>query len=111
EPPPIRSLCPALPLALAEVVDRCIRPRRDERFQSAEEARDALEAIRSLYQPFVAHTEAPVTGADDALQITASFARIAPHADAFGARMYERLFEHHPHLRALFPTDMTAQRR
>ena len=110
-PPPIRSLCPNLPLALAAVVDRCIRPRRDERFQTAEEARDALEAIRALYQPFVAQPEVPLTGADDALLIIASFARMAPHADAFGARVYERLFAQSPHLRALFPTDLTAQRR
>jgi serine/threonine protein kinase/pimeloyl-ACP methyl ester carboxylesterase len=120
DPPPIRSLCPAVPQALADVVDRAIRRRREERFQSAEEARDALEAIRSLYQPFGALADAPkpstgdalpIAGADDALQITASFARIAPRADEFCARVYERLFADHPELRSLFPAEMAAQRR
>jgi len=120
DPPPIRSLCPAVPQALADVVDRAIRRRREERFQSSEEARDALEAIRSLYQPFGALADAPkpstgdslpIAGADDALQITASFARIAPRADEFCARVYERLFTDAPELRSLFPAEMAAQRR
>jgi len=124
DPPPLRSLCQAVPQALADVVDRAIRRRREERFQSAEEARDALEAIRSLYQPFGqpfgTPADAPkagagdalqITGADDALQIAASFARIAPRADEFCARMYERLFAARPELRSLFPAEMAAQRR
>ena len=121
--PPLRSLCPAAPQALADVVDRAIQRRRDERFQSAEQVRDALEAIRSLYQPFaqaraptlgelaVPRLDAPRPGADDAAEITASFARIAPRADPFVARMYERLFADHPGLRALFPVDLADQRR
>jgi eukaryotic-like serine/threonine-protein kinase len=111
DPSPIRSLCPAIPHALADVVDRAIRRRREERFQSAQEARDALEAIRSLYQPFDVPSDASPTDAADALQITASFTRIAPRADAFSARMYERLFAEHPALRPLFPAEMTGQRR
>src|SRR5262249_20461738 len=121
DPAPIRSLCPTLPQAIADVADRAIRRRREERFQSAQEARDAAGASRSLYrpcgrplgqppdptpgQPDGAVPDAPtsVAGADDALQITASFARIAPRADAFCARVYERLFTDHPELRALFP--------
>jgi serine/threonine protein kinase/pimeloyl-ACP methyl ester carboxylesterase len=111
EPVPILSICPTVPGALAEVVDRCIRPRRADRFQTAEEARDALEAIRALYQPFVTTADAPLTDADEAATIAASFARVAPRADAFSARMYELLFERNPGLRPLFPADMTAQRR
>ncbi|APR82224.1 Adenylate cyclase [Minicystis rosea] len=110
-PPPIRSICATLPHALADVVDRCIRPRREERYSSAEEVRDALEAISAFYEPFTGPSEAPVAGADDVREVTASFARIAPRSDDLAARMYERLFERHPHLRRLFPTDMTAQRR
>jgi serine/threonine protein kinase/pimeloyl-ACP methyl ester carboxylesterase/hemoglobin-like flavoprotein len=109
--PPIRSLCPAVPQRLADVVDRAIRRRREERFQSAEEARDALEDIRSLYQPFGAVPDVPLAGDDDARQITASFARIAPRADEFCARVYERLFAAHPELRPLFPADLAPQRR
>jgi serine/threonine protein kinase/pimeloyl-ACP methyl ester carboxylesterase len=108
---PIRSLCPAMPQAFADVVDRAIRQRREERFPCAQEMRDALEAIRSLYQPFGAPSEASSTGADDALQISGSFSRLAPRADAFSARVYERLFTAHPALRSLFPAEMAAQRR
>jgi eukaryotic-like serine/threonine-protein kinase len=110
-PPPIHSLCPAMPEAVAAVVDRAIRRRREERFQSAAEVRDALEAIRSLYQSFGSVPDASPTEADEALQITASFARIAPRADAFSARLYERLFAEHPELRPLFSADLAAQRR
>ncbi|HEX2692219.1 MAG TPA: alpha/beta fold hydrolase [Kofleriaceae bacterium] len=111
DPRPIRSLCPTVPQALADVVDRAIRRRREERFQSALEARDALEAIRSLYQPFGVVSGTPLTGIDDALQITASFSRIAPRADEFCARVYERLFVEHPELRPLFPAELAGQRR
>ncbi|HEX8106914.1 MAG TPA: protein kinase, partial [Kofleriaceae bacterium] len=110
DPPPIRALCPTLPQALADVADRAIRRRREERFQSAQEVRDELEAIRALYQPFGA-PEATLAGDDDALLITRSFTRIAPRGDAFCARVYERLFAEHPELRSLFRIDMTAQRR
>jgi eukaryotic-like serine/threonine-protein kinase len=111
DPPPLRALCPMAPQALADVVDRAIRRRREERFQSAEQVRDALEAIRSLYQPFGVRPEAPLAGDDDAPQIAASFARIAPRAGEFCIRFYDRLFASHPEVRSLFPLDMTAQRR
>jgi serine/threonine protein kinase/pimeloyl-ACP methyl ester carboxylesterase len=111
DPAPIRSLCPGAPQALADIVDRAIRRQREERFQSAEQVRDALEAIRSLYQPFGVPPETPVTGDDDAAQITASFARIAPRAGEFCARVYDRLFASHPELQPLFRTEMAAQRR
>lgn len=109
-PPPIRSLCPGAPQALADIVDRAIRRQRDERFQSAEKVRDALEAIRSLYQPFGVPSDTPLAGDDDASQINASFARIAPRAGEFCARVYDRLFASHPELRPLFRTDTVAQR-
>jgi serine/threonine protein kinase/pimeloyl-ACP methyl ester carboxylesterase len=111
DPAPIRSLCPTAPQALADVVDRAIRRRRDERFQSAEQVRDALEAIRSLYQPFGVPSGPALTGDDDAAQIVASFARIAPRAGEFCARVYDRLFASHPEIRPMFRTDMAAQRR
>jgi serine/threonine protein kinase/pimeloyl-ACP methyl ester carboxylesterase/truncated hemoglobin YjbI len=110
EPPPLLSVCPTVPQALADVVDRAIRRRRAERFQTAQEMRDALEAIRALYQPFGV-PEAPVAPDDDAGQISASFARLAPRADELPARVYERLFADHPELRPLFPAEMAAQRR
>jgi pimeloyl-ACP methyl ester carboxylesterase/hemoglobin-like flavoprotein len=110
DPPPIRALCPTVPQALADLVDRAIQRRREERFQSAQEVRESLEAIRALYQPFGA-AEAAMTGDDDAFLITRSFTRIAPRGDEFCARVYQRLFTACPELRPLFRTDMTAQRR
>ncbi|HET7502107.1 MAG TPA: alpha/beta fold hydrolase [Kofleriaceae bacterium] len=130
DPAPVRSRCPAVPQALADVVDRAIRRHRAERFQSAQDMRDALEAIQSVYYPFgypfgggadraaagVADPAGPtpgtaLTASDDALHITASFTRIAPRADELTARVYERLFADHPELRPLFPADLEAQRR
>jgi serine/threonine protein kinase/truncated hemoglobin YjbI len=111
DPVPIRVLCPSAPRALADVVDRALRRRRDERFHSAQEVRDALEAIRALYKPFDAVSDMTGGSADDARVVAASFARIAPRASEFCARFYERLFTEHPDLRPLFPADMTGLRR
>lgn len=44
-------------------------------------------------------------------RIRASFATLAPHADAAMTAFYERLFEEHPGVRPLFPDDMTAQKK
>jgi len=111
DPVPIRVLCPSAPQALADVVDRAVRRLREERFQSAQEVRDALEAIRALYKPFDAVSDMTGASADDARVVAASFARIAPRASEFCARLYERLFTDHPDLRPLFPADMTGLRR
>jgi serine/threonine protein kinase/pimeloyl-ACP methyl ester carboxylesterase/hemoglobin-like flavoprotein len=120
DPRPIRTLCPMVPQALTDVVDRAIQRQREARFQSAQEVRDVLEDIRSLYQPFgeslgaltdASLTAAPLAQGGDALQITASFARIAPRADEFCAGIYERLFASHPVLRPLFPAELAGQRR
>jgi serine/threonine protein kinase/pimeloyl-ACP methyl ester carboxylesterase len=106
---PLRALCPSVPGTLAEVVDRCVRPRRDERYLTADEAREALEAIRALYRPFTDDLDPPADA--NAARVAESFARVAPQADAFVARVYERLFDGDPSIRPLFPADMTAQRR
>jgi tRNA A-37 threonylcarbamoyl transferase component Bud32 len=42
EPRPIASRCPHLPVRLAEVIGRCLRKRRDERYPSAAAIVDAL---------------------------------------------------------------------
>jgi hypothetical protein len=47
--------------------------------------RAALDEIRTLYQPSGLPSDTPIAGTEDALQITASFARIAPRADEFYA--------------------------
>lgn len=47
----------------------------------------------------------------DIATIRADFASVAPDADGFAARFYERLFEIDPSLRPLFPADLTPQRK
>jgi len=41
----LSELCPGIPLRLAEVVNRCLRPDPQERFQTANEVRAALNAL------------------------------------------------------------------
>ncbi len=43
--------------------------------------------------------------------VQSSFQRIAPIADTVAQLFYDRLFELDPHLRSLFSTDMSEQRR
>lgn len=47
----------------------------------------------------------------DIAAIRADFAFVAPVADAFAARFYERLFALDPTLRRLFPPDLAPQRK
>lgn len=47
----------------------------------------------------------------DIVAIRTDFAAVAPTADAFAARFYERLFETDPSLRRLFPDDLSPQRK
>lgn len=50
----------------------------------------------------------PETGETDVLRT--SFAKLAPHADAFAEQVYAKMFDAAPELRKLFPSDMQAQR-
>ncbi len=59
-------------------------------------------------------TSAPRGVASDAALIRLldeSFTSMAPNADAIAARFYDKLFAKHPPLRAMFPSDMAAQRK
>ncbi len=47
----------------------------------------------------------------DIATIRIDFATVAPQADAFAARFYERLFVLDPALRPLFPGDLALQRK
>ena len=47
---------------------------------------------------------------DQIALVQASFARLAPQADAVARAFYDRLFAIDPALRALFPADLTGQR-
>jgi pimeloyl-ACP methyl ester carboxylesterase/hemoglobin-like flavoprotein len=61
-----------------------------------------------VYQPFTAGASSELDA--DGVRVAASFARVAPRADAFASRLYGLLFERHPTLRGLFPQDFAAQR-
>ena len=43
--PSVRSACPDLPDELADVIDRCLQKRKDQRIGSARELLDALEPL------------------------------------------------------------------
>ena len=43
--------------------------------------------------------------------VQSSFARIAPSADVAASLFYDRLFEIAPHLRSMFPEDLTQQKK
>lgn len=47
----------------------------------------------------------------DIAAIRIDFATVAPQADAFAERFYERLFTIDPSLRPLFPSDLAPQRK
>lgn len=50
-PPPLRSVAPLVPAALAAIVDRCLRKDRDERFVDADELADALREVERVLPP------------------------------------------------------------
>ncbi|WP_437731533.1 alpha/beta fold hydrolase [Sorangium sp. So ce1335] len=116
--PPLRSICPEIPEMLADVIDRCVQRAPEARFASAEEVQAALEETEALCRAFHIVRPGPPSSAagaagfqeTDADVVRASFARVAPRAEALVARFYERLFALEPSLRALFPPDMREQR-
>jgi eukaryotic-like serine/threonine-protein kinase len=55
DPPPLAALAPEVPGAVAEVVRRCLRRDRDERFATARELEQAL--LAAAHAPVSAHSE------------------------------------------------------
>ncbi len=108
---PIASMCPDVPQPFADLVDRCLRLVRAERYASAELVRDELEVIRSVSLPFASGGDVDAHLEAEAMLVSASFASVMARSDAFAASMYERLFAVHPEVRRLFPEDMTSLRR
>lgn len=104
--PSVRAKRPDVPQALADVIDRCVRRESFERYASAEQLRQDLEAVHSVFVPLAASAQAPTR---DDVAVQESLARIT-NDDRFTARLYERLFAAHPQLRAMFPADMASQR-
>jgi serine/threonine protein kinase/pimeloyl-ACP methyl ester carboxylesterase len=112
ELPPLRSVCPPLPEVFAEAIDRCVRLVPEERYQSAEAVHAVLEAADAFCRAFrIGHVgPSSIPPASEATTVSASFERIGLRIDALVARLYDRLFEQAPELRALFPEDLMEQR-
>src|SRR5262249_3985292 len=112
--PKLRSVRPDVPELLAEVFDRCVRRNPEERYASASEVCDALEAVEGLFRTLRLTDGAPRPGGeigdDDVATVKASYARVAVAADRLVARFYERLFAAEPEFRPMFPTDLREQR-
>jgi serine/threonine protein kinase len=108
--PPLRDSTPEVPESLAQIIDRAVHRDALERYTTATELRSALEEVEQVFLP--------ASGALDAIQmdpdrvaVGSSFARVRARGDAFIASVYERLFALSPTSRALFPPDMTEQRK
>jgi hemoglobin-like flavoprotein len=106
--PPLGTVRPDVPRSFASVVDRAVSRAPEDRFASAMELLDALEAVHSVFRSF--RTVASGGPIDDAALVAASFTRVGARVDALFVAVYERLFAEDPSLRALFPADMTEQR-
>ena len=83
EPPSLRSVAPAVPPALAAVIDRCLRKRADDRFANGEELADALgeapQAVESAARDEGGHT---ALSSDDAMLIWRRAAELQAEAAA-----------------------------
>lgn len=106
---PVRRQRPEIPETFAAIVDRCLRRSPEERYASAAELRAELEALHSVFLPR-GHHAGPPTVDQVAEEVASSFTRVVPRIGAFSTRLYERLFDAHPRLRALFPESMEAQK-
>jgi serine/threonine protein kinase/pimeloyl-ACP methyl ester carboxylesterase len=93
-----------IPEALADIIDRCVRKEPAERYPSGDELSRDLEAVQSVFVSVGAAARS--TKSQDNL-VRQSLARVS--TDEVVRRMYERLFEAHPGLRAMFPADMSGQ--
>ncbi|WP_310572356.1 serine/threonine-protein kinase [Gemmatimonas sp.] len=83
EPPSLRSVAPAVPPALAAVIDQCLRKRADDRFANGEELADALgkalEAVESAARDEGGQT---ALSSDDAMVIWRRAAELQAEAAA-----------------------------
>ena len=68
--------------------------------------------MKLVTHPLAPELHLPRVGIDRALaqRLRNSFQALVPVANEFAEKFYVRLFEIEPTLRAMFPTDMTAQR-
>jgi predicted Ser/Thr protein kinase len=92
EPPALRSVAPAVPAALAAVIDRCLRKRAAERYTTGEELADALgKALQAVEQESREAGGAAVLSGDDAMAVWRRAAELqAEAASRLEARMREQ---------------------
>jgi eukaryotic-like serine/threonine-protein kinase len=107
--PSVRLKRPEVPQAFAAIIDRCLRRHPLGRYDSATALRADLEDVRSVY---LARDELDDLGLDGEARLVAdSFARLLPKTEELVTLVYKKLFTLDPSVRALFPEDMTAQRK
>jgi serine/threonine protein kinase len=108
--PPIASIRPEFPLALARVIERAAQRLPQDRFASAHELVQALESLDAVFSSFRSLAPPKPDTPDGASRVIASLGRIRPRTDDLYVHVYDQLFAAKPELRALFPDDMAQQR-
>jgi serine/threonine protein kinase len=83
EPPSLRSVAPAVPPALAAVIDQCLRKRADDRFANGEQLADALgKALQAVESAARDETGQTALSSDDAMLIWRRAAELQAEAAA-----------------------------
>ena len=83
EPPLLRSVAPAVPAALAAVIDQCLRKKADERFANGEELADALgKALQAVESAARDDTGQTALSSDDAMLVWRRAAELQAEAAA-----------------------------
>jgi hypothetical protein len=83
EPPALRSVAPAVSPALAAVIDRCLRKRADERFETGEALADALgKALEAIEQDVRGQASAVVLSSESAMAVWRRAAELQAEAAA-----------------------------
>lgn len=83
EPPTLRSVAPAVPPALAAVIDQCLRKRPDDRFANGEELSDALgKALQAVESANRDDTGQTALSSDDAMLVWRRAAELQAEAAA-----------------------------
>ena len=106
--PSLAEELPAVPRQLTTLIDRCLQRDPDER-ATMKEIRHELEAMESVYRPFLSSQGEPANS--DVARVNASFLRVLRQGDLLARRFYERFFALDPSLRDLFPSDIEPQAR
>jgi len=108
--PPITSIRPDFPLALARVIERAVQRSPPQRFGSAGELLQALEALDAVFNTFRSLAPPQPDALDGISKVQASLGRMHSRSDELYTSVYEQLFARRPELRALFPAEMAQQR-